>query len=228
MKECYNCGKQLYNSDKTREHIPAQNMFLGYPCEYKKNIVTVPACYSCNQKYAKTDHEIRDAIGIANEQDEKQNKLTDKSIRSILRKPDKLYRLHIDKGNVEGVLFNYDVFRRTHVKNFKGIFYAEFGHPIPITYSIEVISIGIENQPIENVQVLNKYLESSGDWKVSGHEDIFQYKMKLLSSNKNGTIVDAPSLRESVGIASVMIYHKKIRGIVYATTKSYSSSQGIE
>ena len=79
MDLCYNCGNELNSQNRTREHIPAQNMFVGYPDEYKVNRITVPACYSCNNLYSKVDQEIRDAIGIMNEDNMQQHELTRKS-----------------------------------------------------------------------------------------------------------------------------------------------------
>jgi len=37
MPICYNCGDEFPEENLTREHIPAQNLFVGYADEYKVN-----------------------------------------------------------------------------------------------------------------------------------------------------------------------------------------------
>ena len=85
MPLCYNCGQEFDKEKITREHIPAQNTFVGYPDNYKSNRLVVPACFDCNNRYSKIDQEIRDAIGIMNEDNELQNEMTAKAVRSIMR-----------------------------------------------------------------------------------------------------------------------------------------------
>lgn len=97
MDKCYNCGIDLNEENKTREHIPAKNLFAGYSDEYKKNLLTVPACRKCNEEFSKTDQQVRDAIGIMNEDDQKKHEATRRSVKSILRQPKGLDRLHLTR-----------------------------------------------------------------------------------------------------------------------------------
>ena len=83
--KCYNCGIDLNKSIKTKEHIPAKAYFVGYGDDYKNNRITVPACRKCNDQYSKLDNEIRDAIGVSNENEADLMELTRKSTKSIFR-----------------------------------------------------------------------------------------------------------------------------------------------
>lgn len=76
MQLCYNCGNEFPEENITREHIPAQNLFVGYGNEYKVNRLVVPACFDCNNQYSQIDQEIRDAIGIMNNHNDDQIELT--------------------------------------------------------------------------------------------------------------------------------------------------------
>ena len=84
-KRCYNCGCEFTDDNKeTVEHIPMQALYAGYSPEYKINRITVPGCYKCNHEYAKIDQELRDFIGITNDNDEAQLELTAKSCKETL------------------------------------------------------------------------------------------------------------------------------------------------
>lgn len=217
MDKCYNCGIELIVDIQDREHIPAQNMFVGYSDEYKKDRITVPACRHCNQGYSKIDHEVRDAIGINNEKNEQQSVLTGKSVRSIMRKKDWKGRVLLTDRGVEAVSFNYVAFEKYFAKDFKGVFYREFGYPLLKNYDINI--------PVASdrgYEVLKKHLlESDKEWKVSGHEDIFRYKIEPYGFAKNGQVIDS-DVKDAITIASMLIYHKNLPAIVLATKRSWS------
>lgn len=227
MKRCYNCSIELTKENRTKEHIPAQNTFIGYPPEYKLNRLTVPACFDCNNQYSKFDAEIRDAIGIMNENDPKQAELTRKAVESIMRDKNWPQRVEIINGKVESVTFSYDTFKQLHIKNFKGLFYDKYGIPLPDEFQIEIIAEGdFEDVKLDNIaQLFAGYLAEGGDFKVSGHPDIFQYKLKTLTPMYDGDqINDSPTLENALGVVGILIYHKNIEAVIIAAKKDYLES----
>ena len=92
MKRCYNCGiafTELTKDKRTKEHIPAQTFFSGYPIEYKNQRKTVPACYDCNQEYSKIDDYLRDVIGFVNESDPQKAEMTRQAVKKVLANKNK-------------------------------------------------------------------------------------------------------------------------------------------
>ena len=226
MSKCYNCEKPLNKGNKTREHIPAQNTFVGYPEKYKLNRLTVPCCFKCNQEYSKIDEEIRDAIGIMNENDELQADLTKRAVESIMKQKDWKERVELVEGKVISVTFSYDNFRKLHIKNFKGLFYKKYGYPVPNDCEIQIIAEGdFDDQKLNNIaQYLTKYLEDGGNLEASGHKDIFEYKLKSLTPTEDGLITDTPTLDDTFGVVGLLIYHKKLNTVIIAAKKDYMES----
>jgi hypothetical protein len=223
---CYDCGKVIHKDDRDREHIPAQCFYSGFGPDYKKNRITVDAHKACNQKYSKIDQELRDAIGISIDNQKGNSELTSKSIRSILRKRSGIERITSEKREMF-VDFNYGDLRLLHIKNFKGIFYKEFGIPIPEKLFIEIITDG--DQENFSYEVMNLFYQivnqSIDEWKISGHKDIFKYKLGVFENNNLSTF-DINS-NEQI-IFCVMIYHEEIVCFGFATTKSLIDSYAKE
>ncbi|WP_156039959.1 hypothetical protein [Aureispira sp. CCB-QB1] len=222
--KCYNCGKELTKQTKTKEHIPAQAYFVGYGDEYKLNRITVPACYPCNQKYSKIDNEIRDALGVINESDEKQKELSRKAAKSILQNiKGRTNRLHFDEsGNIEAVEFNYNDFKTLAIKDFKGLFYKKYGFPLPKNWKVEIIADFENNSNLDAAKAgLLAYLNKDTQWSKSGHLDIFSYKLKALTPDENGDITDGKNIENTKSFASVQVYHDRISFIVVAARKKY-------
>jgi hypothetical protein len=219
--KCYNCGKPLTKKSRTKEHIPAKAYYAGYGNKYKKNRLTVPACKACNNEYSETDQEIRDAIGISNDLDEGTNEFTRKSAKSILKR--KRNELHLDQsGKVEAVSFNYSDFKKSAIKDFKGIFYKKFGTPIPEDWKIEIIvDFEPDHKVLDAGAAIFEYLDKDLDWSVSGHHDIFRYKLKTLVPDKKENIIDSGELDKAVSVASIQVYHDKIGFVVVATPPSF-------
>lgn len=223
MDKCYDCGIELNDDIRTREHIPAQNTFVGYPNEYKTNRMTVPACFDCNNRYSRIDQEIRDAIGIMNNDNDLQGELTQKSVRSIMRRKNWMDRVFFHDGKVVAVSFDYSSFRELHIKNFKGLFFEKYGYPIPEDYGIEIIAEGDEEDQklMGYAKHLFNYVSKGGNWSYSGHSDIFEYKLKSLSPDENNMIVDDPDLTKALGIVGVLSYHKNLCAVVIAAKKDF-------
>lgn len=193
MKRCYDCGVALTKENETKEHIPARNLYNGYPSEYKNNRLTVSACHTCNNKYSKIDQEIRDAIGIMNDTSVEQQEITRQAVKSIMRRGDWEDRVEKNKnGDVVSVSFNYQDLKELHIKNFKGIFYDMYGYPVPDKMMIEIVSnVDLEDQKLLNAATnFYFYLNSYNDWKVPGHEELFSYSMKTMAIDKNEQIID--------------------------------------
>lgn len=223
MDRCYDCRTLLNQENSTREHIPAQNTFAGYPPEYKNNRLTVPACHTCNNEYSKIDQEIRDAIGIQNDENEEQQELTRKSVKSIMRRANWLDRLHFSNGKVIAVTFSYDDFQQLHIKNFKGIFHHKYGSPLPADFEIFTIAEGDEeNANLMGIaKSLYSYVEQGDNWQISGHEDIFQFKIKSLTPSPADLIEDDPNIENALGFVAVLKYHKTLTPVIIAAKTEF-------
>ena len=215
IERCYNCGKELLDGQATREHIPAKALFDGRDSKYTKNRITVPACFECNNKYSKTDEEFRNMIGIISNHNEN-DIITEKSVRSILRKPSGTSRLRIDSlGKVFGVKFDGNIFEDSNIKNFKGVFYHQYGSPLPNNYEILVI-IDVDNHR-ESTLCAIEYLKNNFVWKCSGHKDIFSYCIQPLRDIENRYSMEDFMFDENDKIIVCgMVYNKEHGALVYA------------
>ncbi len=223
MCKCYNCGIKLSVEIKTKEHIPAQNLYGGYDVEYKKNRIVVPACYNCNQRYSKIDQEIRDVIGILNDDNELQKEITRKAVKSIMRNRNWVKRVSVNGmkfiENIS-VSFRYEKLRELHIKNFKGVFYYEYKVPLPREFDVEIIAEGDEFD--HKLMVIKNDFEKFLDikkWKESGHRDIFKYRIVLLDLNTPSSNCDF-SETDNIGNCNLIIcelaYHNTIHPIICA------------
>lgn len=224
---CY-CGERIIKSKKaskekiyplkgeTGDHIPQQCLFEGYDSEFKINRIKVPSCWECNENFAKIENDLRDLIGITNDTNENQIELTKKGVKSIIIQKDWLGRLFFDKnGNVRGVKFDFARLELNHIKNFKGIYYEEFKSIVPQNYKINVINLPLNQEVVNSILF---FLEYYGVWKKSGHEDIFRYKIALFKNN-NGQIVKTDRVSDSIGVFSLLEYHKSILILVFGVKK---------
>lgn len=214
---CYNCRRTLNKKTISKEHIPAQAFYVGYGNEFKKNRITVSACKICNENYSKTDQELRDSIGVTNDIDPLKKEYTRKSVSSILRKKGK-NKLHFDiSGRVIAVSFDYKDLKKSAIKDFKGLFCYKYKYPLPKEWKIEIVSsFETEIKPKIAANYIEAYLHKDTEWSVSGHEDIFRYKLKTLVPNTESDISDTGDITNAISIASIQEYHKKIGFLVIA------------
>lgn len=216
---CYNCGTILSKKTKTKEHIPAKTLFEGYDEKYKVNRITVPACFTCNNAYSPTDKEFRDMIGIIAKRKEN-NTITDKSVKSILTKDPENTRLRFDQlGKVTGVIFGQQPIEDFHKKNFKGIFYYQYGFPLPENYEL-LVNID-EKDYSEFTLTVIAYLITF-NWKYSGHKDILSYclqplRPELLKTDKKDLLLME---NENVFVGALK-YNGEHAALVYAIRKEY-------
>lgn len=226
--KCYNCQIELTPDTNHIEHIPAKNLFSTYPDQYKKNLLTVPACYKCNiELYSKIDQEIRDAIGILNESDDLKKALTEKAVRSIMRKSNWKDRLFfIEEGKSIKVTFDYENFKSLHIKNFKGLFYNKYGKPITSNYEISTISEGDEkNQKLQEYNEMFRNELEKIDYEIVGHPKVFKYKIMSLTDNGNGLFVDNKDISKAIGFVCTMEYHETIKPLVLALKTDFINFQ---
>lgn len=185
-KYCYDCGESLEGLSKeeiNREHIPAECLFQGYEGQFTHDLITIRAKRSCNSSYAHIDDELRNFVAILTDGKDNQKMLI-KTFKSIARKD--LARFKPDDKGL-GVSFDYETILGLNEKNFKGIFYYEYGIPIQ-NEKFKIFNI----TETEDRDILKKY---SGDlyarfikpldWKVAGHEDVFRYKIIMLKEESN-------------------------------------------
>ena len=224
-KRCYNCGCVFTDDNKeTVEHIPMQALYAGYSPEYKINRITVPGCYKCNHEYAKIDQELRDFIGITNDNDEAQLELTAKAVRNITRVKDFWKRLIPSDGGL-GIEFNLDSLAEIHKKHFKGLFYNKYKSPLSKDYEIQVIADGDEKDSklLYWVKVFHEQFEIANiPWAVSGHQDIFQYRLSTLRCDNEGVyriVDDIPN--GSDWIICEMLYHKERYAMCLAAKQNF-------
>lgn len=227
--KCYNCGIELTDETNHYEHIPAKNLFATHPPEYKKELLKVPACYDCNVGlYSKIDQEIRDAIGILNESDELKKELTEKSVRSIMRKSNWKDRVFfIDGGKSIEVSFSYNEMESLHIKNFKGLFYSKYGKPISEEYEIKIIAEGDEdNEKLQRVNYfMREYLNFETDYSFVGHPSVFSYKFKAMIDGEDGLFYDGENIDDAVSFTCIMDYHEAIHPLVIAQRKDFINEQ---
>ena len=179
--KCYNCRKDLKPKENNREHIPAANLFAGFDNSTKDKIITVPACFECNNTYSPTDEEFRNMLGIINNKIE--NKfITEKTVRSFLRKESSVKRLNLnDKGEVAAVEFSEKTLIDYHTKNFKGLYYHEYNQPLPLDYEI-VVNTNENDWSNETLAIIS-YLKDNFKWKKSSNENVFKYIIEPFREN---------------------------------------------
>lgn len=228
FKRCYNCGCEFTDENKeTVEHIPMKALYTGYSGIYKINRITVPACFSCNNRYAKTDPELRNLIGVLNEDNKAQSEITAKAARGITREKDFMKRLDFSSGELT-IEFDRNVLEEIHQKHFKGLFYNRHRIPLPKSFEIKIITAGDEQDKVLMAlgKMFHEQLEKANiTWTVSGHQDIFQYRLSTLRCDVSEVyriVNDIPD--GSDFIVCEMIYHKKIDAICLAMKSEFIPS----
>lgn len=219
-KRCYNCGKLLGKKEETKEHIPARTLFEGYDEKYKVNRITVPACFECNNSYSPTDKEFRNMIGIIAKQKEN-NTITKTSVKSILGNDSGYNRLRMNIfGDIIGVTFFQKQIEDFHKKNFKGLFYYQYGYPLPKNYELVV---NIDENDYSNLTLsFIDYLKNYFEWKHSGHEDILSYciqpfRFGIFNPGKKDLALN----KDENLIIGILKYNREHVALVTAIRKEY-------
>ena len=219
MKKCYNCGKplnELPKKERTREHIPAKALFVDYPEEYKKQRITVPACLVCNKAYAKIDDDLRDLIGILNDNDTNKIGLTKNSIIKILsNKKLRSEKIRLDNDNIF-FSFNPIVLNDLHKKNFKGIYTKLTNKPLSDKYVVDIYADGQDEGKLNLGFEFLTALENLGNWSVSGHSDIFKFKLAYFDINSRTLEEFNKNIEEHTILVCGMEYNVSIMAVVIA------------
>ena len=220
---CYNCGIELTADIATSEHIPAKNLFVGVPHDQKQNLLTVTACLECNQKFSVIDSEIRDMIGISNESLVDKQELTGKAVRGLMKQKNFLERFHFDtNGQVIGVTFNQKVAIDIHTKNFKGLFFKEYGAIVPDNFEINIIADGSHDREVKVAHMFHDFLRHGNpDWKYSGHPSIFKYLISGFVNDASNNIVKTEDINNCLGVAALLVYHDLVGAVVFCGSNDF-------
>lgn len=226
--KCYNCGLSINTKkDLTNEHIPMRCLFTGFKdvIDFKK-VITVPAHFRCNNgEYSNYDAQMRDLIAVLGDLNNKDSlselyeaakrgaRFNEKQVsgRCFIFGPNKQLGLVLDKP----------VLDKLHVKHFKGLFYHEFNYPLPTNFECIIYShnLGLEREPVtfseKLIDVARNRAFNMVDWKYSGHEDVFKYRINTLYVN------DIRDLKDNDIIICEMFYCNLVYAVVVAGNRDY-------
>jgi len=216
---CYNCSKKLEKKEVTREHIPARNLFVGYDEKYKVNRITVPSCYTCNNQYSPTDKEFRNLIGIIAKRKEN-NEITKKAVKSIAENPNSDRLVKNIFGEISGIKFNQTPIEDFHKKNFKGLYYFQYGKPLSDEYTL-FVNIDEADYSDFTLVVLG-YLKDMFNWKYSGHSDILSYCIQPFRLGITNDSKEDLGLQENEDFfVGFLNYNQEHAALIIAVRKSY-------
>jgi hypothetical protein len=213
---CYNCGTALTGQTNHREHIPAKNLFDGFPDSHKQNRVVVSACYTCNQFFSPIDEEFRNLIGIVT-RNPNAIKLTEKTTRSMSRLQSKIARVIYSVSNRMpfAVQFNMNDIAKYHLKNFKGLFYHKYGRRISED-QYRIMAHFDKTFESERSQRLINYLTQNFNFQCSGHEDVFRYILQPFRQGHQGNGEDITPIEDERFYMAIMSYTKSHAALIMA------------
>jgi hypothetical protein len=145
---CIYCGS---NEKLTLDHVPPK-LLLVKP--YPKNLITVPACFRCNQSFQKDDEYVRTIAGL--DIRASQNRVARLKLGPVersLRRPDATsFAEYLKRQSTKSVVLNRNGAPMSEVidadrkrvdavgrRLVRGLYYFETGHPLP---QDAVITIG--------------------------------------------------------------------------------------
>jgi len=64
-ERCYVCNCLLNKTSKTRDHVPAKNLFIKPHPEYPRHLITLPCCVTCNKKNRVYDEYFRVLVSMS-------------------------------------------------------------------------------------------------------------------------------------------------------------------
>jgi hypothetical protein len=213
MNLCYDCGKPIDPKDEDKEHIPQKCLLDDVPTDQRGSFITIPAHKTCNNKYSKIDNALRDIIGLSSDEE---SKTTDKSIRSLLRQSDEKIFSKVSFEKKEAYInFNIEDVRNSHIKNFKGIFYREYGQPLPDDFDVNVLTDFNNFEDIQNgIKLTQRFLEMPNVREsISGSAEVFKARTIALSPQGNPIEIFNEGI---LLVISELIYHNKMSALVIA------------
>jgi len=199
--------KGLSKEEINKEHIPAKCLFRGYEDQFTHDLITIRAKKSCNSSYSHIDDELRNFVAILTDGKDNQ-KMLKKTFNSIARK--ELTRFKPDNKGL-AVSFNYGTILDLNEKNFKGLFYKEYETPFPnATFKIFNIT---ETEDRDKLKEFSRFLYARFikplDWKISGHEDVFRYRIIMLKE-ENNDLRPTDNYKEMKVCICAMHYYKTV------------------
>lgn len=218
MQYCFNCGKPFASSfdyRKTKDHIPPQCFYVGFPESYKVNRKTVPSCFKCNNSFSKIDKLFRNVLGFTNDIDGNE-RITTEAVKSLF-----------DKGQIQGsnpqnasitiretdiVNFHKRCFKALHAKTYREYLDEKL-------FQIEVIHEH-DYERISFAMILQQFVTKDNSWQISGHSDVFKYCIKQIAFDEKREMIIANSLPESFFIGIVMVYLECYSVVCIATGKN--------
>ena len=212
---CYNCGCLLDNSNQTKEHIPPKNLFAGYGDNYKINRIVVPACHNCNNTYSPLDEDFRNFIGTISNVKEN-DVISRKAAESMVANTKERNRIYVDSLNqVIGVKFDASQIEKYHIKNFKGLFYYQYGYSLPQDYKFYVSFDNDDHSDYTSTCL--SYLKNNYRWNFSGHENIFKYILQPVRKILENPDKNDLQIKEDDNLfACIMIYNQSHCALVCA------------
>lgn len=226
MKRCYNCAvpiKSLDKKERTKEHIPARAFFVGYPEMYKLQRKTVPACLKCNEDYAKIDDDLRDVIGILNENENFKSEITKKTIKKIFHNKKDLNKKVKSKNGELYFTFNANNLDNIHIKNFKGLYYHIMNCPLSNTFDLTVFSDGKKEKELKIGIRFLKELIAFENWETSGHSAVFSYCMVHYDFYIEKLVKLSKEIKDPILLVGALKYNETIVALVMATKPELKS-----
>lgn len=221
-KKCCYCGVSLNKVTETKDHIPAKNLYEGLAEEYKNNLITVKCCNNCNNKYSRIDSTLRDVIGALYENQPNIKPLAEKTIKSITRNKNWVTRVTFDKLMKKArIKFNSEDLRLIQEKHFKALFCRHFNVPtFPSNFLIKVFMCADTDlkEALRFAELVDSIMiQLNIDWEISGHEDIFKYRIvDIQSDDKNIMSKPSKNVQTARYFMASFIYHKEFDAYIVA------------
>lgn len=180
QNKCVYCGAA---DATTRDHVPPKCLF---PDPVRENLITVPACSSCNTGLSKDEEYFRAIVSQLAETENhpaSRKLLNDKIVRGFKQRPKLAMKILSTvkpvglnyKGKHIATVPAYDIsnqsYNRVMVKIIKGLLYHETGQIIPPEFSIEW---NVLHGPLQLPQPIYGELVKAPDHTIG--DGIFEYK----------------------------------------------------
>lgn len=186
MVQCAICGT---NEATTKDHVPPKGIFP----KPRPNMITVPACGSCNNGASELDDLFKVYLSMqAAEINEIANRLfSEKTVRTLKQNQRLLREIKEEAKDIQveqadgsfktrtGVLWNSEAHDKVIERTIRGLYYYHSGNPIPkntvlkvqwlkqvpkqVEDQIELLSVGV----IGDNQVTYKYVIAAEDLRYS-------------------------------------------------------------
>lgn len=142
--------------------------------------------------------------------------LQKKAVKKVLsNKKHRNERLSFEKDGLE-ISCEVSLLDKLHKKNFKGIFHLITGQPISEEYLLDVYSDGHDEKKLDlGFQFLSE-IEQMGQWKKSGHSDLFQYEITYYNFEEEKLFKFEKNIENPLFLVCAMKYNNSIVSIVVA------------